>query len=194
MREREPRRYEITHVPAVIRHRDHVIGTGNPVLTRYERITFEKDLVSVSGKPLASFVCPGHPLLDATIDLILERYRDPLKRGAALVDLHDYSDEVRALFYLEYAIQDARTDRAGNRRVVSRRMQFVEIDGKEQVCDAGYVPYLDYRPLTENECVLVAPALAADWLQGDLESQIITHAATRTKHFVDGIFIGPRLY
>ena len=41
-RQREPRRYEVTHVPALIRHRDRLIGTGEPVLARYERIAFEK--------------------------------------------------------------------------------------------------------------------------------------------------------
>src|SRR5260221_14745297 len=82
MREREAGRYEITHVPALIRNRDRVIGAGEAVLPRYERVTFEKTLISVQGKPLAAFVCPGHPLLDATIDLVLEQHRDLLKRGA----------------------------------------------------------------------------------------------------------------
>ena len=45
IREREPGRYEITHVPAAIRNRDRLIGTGEPVLPRYERITFEKELM-----------------------------------------------------------------------------------------------------------------------------------------------------
>lgn len=69
--ERETKRYEIKHVPAVIRNRDREIGRGEAVLQRYERIAFEKDLISVAGKPLAAFVCPGHPLLDATIDLVI---------------------------------------------------------------------------------------------------------------------------
>ncbi len=84
VQEREPRRFEIARVPATIQARDRQIGAGEPVLARYERITFEKELISVPGKPLAAFVCPGHPLLDATIDLLLERYRDLLTRGAVL--------------------------------------------------------------------------------------------------------------
>ena len=32
-------------------------------------------------QPTAAFVCPGHPLLDATLDLVLERHRDLLRRG-----------------------------------------------------------------------------------------------------------------
>ena len=176
--EREPKRYEITHVPAVIRNRDRAIGAGQPVLMRYERITFEKDLISIQGKPLAEFVCPGHPLLDATIDLILERYRDLLKRGAVLIDPNDPGEDVRVLFYLEHSIQDARTDRAGNRRTVSRRMQFVETDAADKVRNAGYAPYLDYRPVTEDERPRLAGALDEGWLRGDLEAKVLEYAVT----------------
>ena len=107
VRQREPRRYEITHVPAPVRNRDRQIGTGDPVLARYERITFEKDLIAPQGQPLAAFVCPGHPLLDAALDLTLERHRDLLKRGTVLVDERDPGTSPRVLFYLEHAIQDA---------------------------------------------------------------------------------------
>jgi superfamily II DNA/RNA helicase len=74
IRQREPRRYEITYVPAPVRNRDRLIGIGEPVLPRYERIAFEKSLVTPQGQPLAAFVCPGHPLLDSVIDLTLERW------------------------------------------------------------------------------------------------------------------------
>jgi superfamily II DNA or RNA helicase len=175
--EREPKRYEIKHVPAVIRNRDREIGRGEAVLTRYERIAFEKELISVPGKPLAAFVCPGHPLLDATLDLIIERHRDLLKRGAILIDDADESEQVRALLYLEHAIQDARTDRAGNRRVVSKRMQFVEIDAQGQAINAGPAPYLDYRPLTAEEAQAMERLLAPEWMRGDLETRAMEHAA-----------------
>src|SRR5439155_26537896 len=137
------------------------IGSGEAVLPRYERITFEKELIALPGKPLAAFVCPGHPLLDATIDLVLERYRDLLKRGAVLIDPNDLGEEPRALVYLEHVIQDARIDRAGNRRVVSRQMQFVELDAAGKTHMAGYAPYLDYRPLQEDEYTLIEQVLSS---------------------------------
>lgn len=174
--EREPKRYEISHVPALIRNRDRIIGTGEAVLSRYERITFERELINPMGQALAAFICPGHPLLDATIDLILERYRDLLKRGATLIASDDPTEDVRALFYLEHSIQDARTDQSGNRRVVSRRMQFVEIDGSGGVRNAGYAPYLDYRPIAPEEKPLTAPLLEPDWLKKDLESKVLEYA------------------
>ncbi len=128
VRQREPRRYEVTHVPAPVRNRDRQIGIGEPVLPRYERIAFEKDLIAPQGQPLAAFVCPGHPLLDAALDLTLERHRDLLKRGTVLVDERDPGTSPRVLFYLEHAIQDASLCPSGERRTISRRMLYVEMD------------------------------------------------------------------
>ena len=176
--EREQGRYEITHVPADIRNRDRLIGVGAPLLKRYERVTFEKPLIVADGRPMAEFVCPGHPLLDATIDLILERYRTLLKRGTVLVDPTDEGEDLRLLLYLEHAIQDARTDRGGNRRVVSKRLQFVELSEGGEPRVAGYAPYLDYRPLDEDEERLVAPLLDADWLRERVEERGLDFAVT----------------
>ena len=175
--ERESNRYEVRHVPAVIRSRDREIGRGEAVLQRYERITFDKTLIGLPGKPLAAFVCPGHPLLDATLDLVIERYRDLLKRGAVLIDDTDDGDQPRVLLYLEHSIQDARTDRSGNRRVVSKRLQFVEVDQLGNTTNAGPAPYLDYRPPTETEAAAVQSLPSPDWLRDDLESKAMEHAA-----------------
>lgn len=176
IKEREARRYEISHVPAVIRNRDRLIGTGEAVLTRYERICFEKELISVPGKPLAAFVCPGHPLLDATIDIVLERYRDLLKRGSILIDPDDPGEDARALVYLEHSIRDARVDASGEYRVVSKRMQFVEIDCDGRAHNVGYAPYLDYRPATVEEREAIEPLLKEAWLKQDLEDNAISYA------------------
>ena len=97
-----------------------MIGVGTPVLPRYERVAFEKDLINVPGKPTAHFVCPGEPLLDSVVDLVLEQYRDLLRQGAVLVDKNDPGESVRALLYLEHSIHDGRVDRNGRQRVVSR--------------------------------------------------------------------------
>ncbi|MDL2317425.1 DUF3883 domain-containing protein, partial [Desulfovibrio sp. OttesenSCG-928-A18] len=176
LRERESKRFEVTHIPALIRNRDRIIGTRNPVPPRYERMTFEKNLISVPGKPLAEFVCPGHPLLDATIDLVLERHRDLLKRGAILVDENATDEEPRVLVYLEHSIQDARTDRSGNRRVVSKQVQFAEVSASGEVLGAGYAPYLDYRPLAETEMPLLQQLEKLSWLQDEIEVRAMDYA------------------
>ncbi|MDI6898120.1 helicase-related protein [Methanocella conradii] len=172
--EREPRRYEITYVPAIIRNRAPLIGTREPLLLRYERITFEKSLMTVQGKPMAAFVCPGHPLLTSVIDIVLERYRDLLRQGTIMIDDNDPSDRPRALVMLEHAIQDAHVE-GGARRIVSKRLQFVELDG-EKYRMAGYAPYLDYRPPTEDELALLDRMEMPGWVKGDFEAMVQEYA------------------
>ena len=141
--QREARRYQVTHVPALIRSRDRVIGVGEPVLPRYERIAFEKPLLAPPGKPLAAFVCPGHPLLDAVIDITLDRHRDLFKR-----------------------------------RVVSKRVLYVEFGADGEPRHLHYAPLLDYRPLAEEEpavdALLKRPERA--WIDGDLEQKAQAYA------------------
>jgi superfamily II DNA or RNA helicase len=178
VRQREARRFEVTHVPAPVRNRDRLMGIGEAVLPRYERIVFEKGLIAPQGQVLAAFVCPGHPLLDATLDLVIERHRDLLRRGTVLVDERDAGTEPRILFYLEHAIQDASTTRAGNRRVVSKRMLYVEMDAGGTTRHLQYAPYLDYRPLRSDEpdiaTIVGRPECA--WIGRNLEQKAQSYA------------------
>jgi superfamily II DNA or RNA helicase len=177
-RQREPRRYEVTHVPAPVRNRDRLIGTGEPVLPRYERIAFEKALVAPQGEPLAAFVCPGHPLLDATLDLTLERHRDLLRRGSILVDERDFGIKPRVLFYLEHAVQDASVVSNGDRRTISKRMLYIELSEAGDAQHLQYAPYLDYRPLRDGEPsvdeLFTRPEFS--WISRNLEQKALSHA------------------
>jgi hypothetical protein len=69
--ERETGRFEIIRVPGIFKERDRLIGRSDPVLDRYARVTFEKALIN--GQPHAELVAPGHPLLDAVVDVVLVR-------------------------------------------------------------------------------------------------------------------------
>jgi len=178
IRERESQRFELTHVPAPVRNRDRLIGLGEPVLPRYERIVFEKSLITPPGQPLAAFICPGHPLLDSTIDVTLEQLRDLLRRGTVLVDENDPGVIPRVLFYLEHAIQDASITRSGDRRVISKRMLYVELDSKGNTCHIHYAPYLDYRPLRPDEPNVeeILKRSECQWIEHDLEQKALAHA------------------
>ena len=177
-RQREHRRYEITNVPATIRNRDRAIGRSQPVLQRYERIAFEKQLLNPPGGTLADFVCPGHPLLDAVLDLTLERHRELLRQGAVLVDEGEPGMEPRLLFYLEHAVQDASLLESGDRRTISRRMLYVELKPGGQARHLQYAPYLDYRPLRDDEPTVAAILGRPEctWLGKDLEKAALSRA------------------
>ena len=67
MRLREEARFEVGHVPAVVRERDRVMGESRtPALRKYERICFEKSNIRIHGKPMADLIRPAHPLMHAT--------------------------------------------------------------------------------------------------------------------------------
>jgi SNF2 family DNA or RNA helicase len=189
VRKREPRRFEVTNVPAPIRNRDRLIGTREPVMPRYERVVFDKDLITPAGRSPAAFLCPGHPLLDATIDLTLERHRDLLRRGTVLVDERDGGLSPRVLFFLEHAIQDGSITKKGDRRVISKRLLFVEIDGTGNARHLNYAPYLDYRPLAGGEpgvdAFLARPE--AQWIGKDLEAKAQGYAIANVvpEHLVE---------
>ena len=160
IRKRENGRYEITSVPYAVRSRDMQIGYGDHVLNRYERICFDKEFCNFSGHPQAVLLCPGHPLLEAVLDLIRERNADVMKQGTIFIDDNDYSNDARLLFYIEDAIQDGVFLANGNRRTISKHIHFVEIKADGSSSSGGYAPYLDYRGADEEESIVIR-----DWLK-----------------------------
>jgi SNF2 family DNA or RNA helicase len=175
---REPDRYEITNVPAELRNRGKTLGAGIPIVPRYTRVTFDKARMSPPGEAQAQLLAPGHPLLDATVDMVLERYRPLLKQGAMLVADADETEDPRALVYVEHAIQNARELTEGQRQVVSKRLQFVELTQDWEPRIAGYAPYLDYRPIESDELQTVRPLIEEEWLDRGVEKAGIDYAIT----------------
>ena len=178
--EREDGRYEVLEVPFGVRSHDMRIGVADPVLRSYERICFEKERMQVPGGVTADLVCPGHPLLDATVSVVLEQSLGTLRQGAVLVDDDEMADTPRFLFYVESAIQDGTVLPDGTKKTVSRAVHFVEIDYDGNTFDAGYAPYLDYRPATEAERVQMEGVFVEElgWLESDPD-KIATDFAIR---------------
>lgn len=191
LKAREPGRWEITHVPAAIRERDRQIPGRDhrypqSVLNRYERVCFEKEyvrLIDRMGTPMAELIHPGHPLMQAVTDLVLEAHRPKLRQGTVFVDPNDPGTTPRALFIIDHAIRDGNDES----RMVSRRMQFVAIDPEGRTENAGWAPHLDLQPIGEEERRLVADVLASPWVSTDLERLALAHA---TEHLVPEHFAG----
>ncbi len=179
MQPREAGRWEVTHVPALVRERDRVISGRNrreqePVLKRYERIAFSKDAVQPLDRPglaRAVLMHPGHPLMLAMSDLLLERHANLLRQGAMLVDPTDAGTEPSLLVLLTHDVKD------GEGATLSRRLQFVRVTPDGTTTFAGWAPHLDLEPLDEGDRQLVAPLLEAAWLRADQEQQAVALAS-----------------
>ncbi len=189
LRPREPGRYEITHVPANIRERDRQI-TGrdrrnlDPVLRKYERVCFEKQYVRLTdriGAPMASLMHPGHPLMQSVTDLVMEQHRNKLKQGAVLVDPSDMGLTPKVMFIIDHSVKEG----ADPAHIVSRRMQFVEIDPQGGAINAGWAPHLDLEPIDQADIALIEDVLTAPWITQNLEQQALAHASTHLvpEHF-----------
>ncbi|WP_426034035.1 helicase-related protein [Cypionkella sp. TWP1-2-1b2] len=171
---REEGRWEVTHVPVSIRERDRQIGTGSPVQKKYERICFEKS--KVNQQPVATFVCPGHPLLEAVISIVREQYDHLMKQGAVMVDETDLGQDITAIFLLEHSVQDGRPTSIGKPHVVSEKLQFAAIDKAGTATNAGIAPHLNLRPAKPEEIKLAEDKLNEDWLRHDLEKTAVRFA------------------
>lgn len=186
MKPREDGRFEITHVPASIRERDRQIAgrdrrNNDPVMKRYERVCFEKNLVRMPFKPMASLIHPGHPLMQSVTDLVLEAHRNKLKQGAVLVDLADPGTDPKILYLVDHSVKEG----GSANRVISRRIQFVEIDQNRNAINAGWAPHLDLQPINEGDLALIQDVLKGQWIAQDLEQSAIGYASTKLvpEHF-----------
>lgn len=176
---REPGRFEITYVPTAIRERDRQISGRNrretaPVVRRYERVCFTKEAVSPNGpgQIVAGLIHPGHPLMMAMTDIVLEQNANLLRQGAVLVDPSDDGTVPHLLFLLIHEIK------SGDGQSISKRLQFVRVQPDGSACFAGWAPHLDLQPLDPADRSKLEPVLAADWIRADLEHKALALAAS----------------
>ena len=176
---REAARFEITHVPASIRERDRLITGRNrrelsPVLKRYERVCFTREAVrplDKPGVPFAAMLHPGHPLMLAVSDMLLEQYSNLLRQGAILIDPADDGDEAHLLFLLTHEIK------SGDGQVLSKRLQFVKVAPDGSTTFAGWAPHLDLETLAPVDRPLLDDLLTAPWICADQEQRALALAA-----------------
>ena len=174
---REKGRYELKHVPPVLRDSFIGFGYGRQVLPRYERICFEKDAVSLEGKPEADLIAPGHPLLDAAISYVKKRYSSMVAQGSVLVDHSGKSIKSRLLYTVDLAVRDNLSD-GNNPNYVARELSFLELDEDGNTYSAGYAPHLDYDICTDS--FQKKQALEKNpWIQQDSENKLKVHALTK---------------
>ena len=179
MHPREGGRSEISRVPNELRYYEKSGRTIQPLASRYERVCFDKDKISIPGLKPATLIAPGHPLLEAAVDIIRARYTDALKQGTIFIADGDHTEELRLLLYIEDAVQDGTTLVNGSKRIISKNLCFVEMNSDGKTINAGYAPYLDYRAPKSDELSLIESYIdQQDWLKVSIEDMAIDYAIT----------------
>ncbi|GBQ08181.1 helicase-related protein [Saccharibacter floricola] len=183
---KEEGRWEITRVPSKIREQDRQMGKGEMVQMRYERICFDKSLIN--RQPVATFIYPGHPLMEAVTSLIREQYGTLLKQGAVMVDESDDATAVSVLYLLEGAVKDGVSGRHNQPNIISRQLQFVSVASDGSIHDAGHAPHLNLRPATAEEIASIEDGSNTRWNGQDLEQKVLDYAiAEVSRRHVDNV-------
>jgi superfamily II DNA or RNA helicase len=178
IKECESGRYQIKRIPDMLRT---FSKDKWPILNKYDRICFDKNKCKLPKKVEASLLAHGHPLLDATINFLLERHKDLLKRGTILIDDKDLSAQVRHLFYVEDSVQDGILLPNGKNRIISKHIHFVEFkeDGEVLVINGTGAPYLDYAKPNEKEKDVILKFISEKtFLTTDIERKVLDYAVS----------------
>ncbi|MBN2177588.1 MAG: DUF3883 domain-containing protein [Demequinaceae bacterium] len=170
MVERESRRFEITRVPAALIDASRRTPTRTPLISHYERVTF--DLDKVEGPPRADLLAPGHPLLDTVGSMITEKYGDTLRRGTIWADPD--SSEPRLFVALTEEIRDGSTPQP---HTISRAFSFMDIHPSGEATSAGSTPYLDLDVPSEAVTTRGREIAQQDWLVAGPEATARAWAA-----------------
>lgn len=141
---RDDGRFEITSVPPAVIERDRTFGIGAPVVGRYERVTFDRDLIQGESDLRAQLIAPGHPLMASVTDLIVEAASPLLRQGTILIDESDPSEDPRLIVGVKSEIHNAIKFANGKQQVVDKVFEYVEISKSGNVHFGGPAPYLDY--------------------------------------------------
>ncbi|HZK32625.1 MAG TPA: helicase-related protein [Corynebacterium sp.] len=135
-----------------------------PVADRYDRITFDPTTAEqVEG---AELLAPGHALLDAVVEVTLERLGPALHEGTVLVDPTDDSTEPWLLVAASLEIRD------GTGTTQAAEFSYVRVNPDGTAGDAGPAPYLDFDPLPEelDTTHILEEANHTGWLTSDPQS------------------------
>ena len=114
---------------------------------------------------------PGHPLMLAMTDMILEQHANLLRQGSVLVDPADDTDQPWLLFLLTHEVK------SGDGAMLSKRMQFIRVNPDGSTEFAGWAPHLDLEPLASVGSPAPGPLFSAPWIRTDQEQKAVALAA-----------------
>ena len=171
IRKRERGRYEITRVPPRLVAEARRLNRWSPVADRYERVTFDLSRVHPEGMIEAALVAPGHPLLDALLELTIKDLSPALKQGTVLVDHRSKQSHQPTLVY---AVQQQIENSAGD--IVSHHFDYVHIEASGVSTISSVQPYLDFDQPQEGELREAARVVHSEWARSSHEKDVRSHS------------------
>ncbi|MEO5350320.1 MAG: DUF3883 domain-containing protein, partial [Magnetococcus sp. YQC-3] len=79
----------------------------------------------------------------------------------------------KVMFIIDHSVKQG----ADPERILSRRMQFVEVDQQGSVVNAGWAPHLDLEPISKEDADLLEDIFDAPWITQNLEQKAMAHVS-----------------
>jgi hypothetical protein len=132
--------WRISNVPYDLRNLgyDFKIRFGE-VFREYNKFSFDKEQAY---KGEAEFVAPGHPLLEAVVEKIFEKYSDEIEKGAAFLDPSASLNGF--IWFLEGVIND------GTGAVAGKRIYALYQDAQNQIRQVSPSILWDLKPCSDK--------------------------------------------
>ncbi len=111
----------------------------------------------------------------AVLDMTLEVQQPKLRQGAVLLDPSDSGTRPRLLLLLDHAVREGEGE---TKRIVSRRLQFINATPDGEMGFAGWAPHLDCQPLGAEDLARIEPLFDQDWLSEGIEVRALAHASS----------------
>jgi len=132
--------WKITNVPYELRDLPyHFKIKYGSVFKEYGKFSFDKEKAF---KEQAEFIAPGHPLLEAIIEKIFEKYSGEVEKGATFIDPSGMMNGF--IWFLEGQIND------GNDQVAGRRIFALYQDNQNNIKQVSPSILWDLKPANPN--------------------------------------------
>ncbi|MDR1186032.1 MAG: DUF3883 domain-containing protein, partial [Bifidobacteriaceae bacterium] len=175
VRQRETGRWQVLRVPPKVQEQARRADRWAPIPDQYERITFETKYIRLDHTADAALIAPGHPLLQAVIELTAGELAGRLGAGTVFVDRReDQASEPSLLFALEQKIENLTP--GGQRLTVDHHFDYVHVDRQGHITVTVAPPYLDFGAPALEEADGIGQILSQPWVTGVGEQTVRTWA------------------
>lgn len=134
--------FEITSVPEQLRQLAHKTSRIGAISHSYENVVFQREKIREPGRPDASLIAPGHPLLEALSQRVETVYGKFMENGSILIDR---TESQRDEPFLLFTVQQIITNSTDEEQTVLSTFEFADIDAEGRIGWSVAPQYLDFE-------------------------------------------------
>ncbi len=176
--------YRVGRVPGVIVQAAEQNGIHN-LRTEYSLLCFDRALIREQSRSNnAQLVHTGHPLLEASINWVLQRWqRIRPECGDKLPVLMDNSvgpyetAGLRIVFYAEWTIQNAFQRGESDRQLLASEACFIELDSAGNIRAMEPTLFSGLRPVSTEGMSKIHPYLIDEWISDPEHDEVVEEFA-----------------